>query len=126
MITGFQATMTVDDGGTGVRRRCQTAFTGLVTLTLPGIEASTFDATELNQLDGGNPDPFERELPTGLQKIGKIKGSLKYTKANYTRCQALDGVRSHVFILTNTRRPHQSRNTGEARRNVHGVFLQDR
>jgi hypothetical protein len=101
MITGFQATMTTDDGGTGAAPgAAQTSFTGLVTITFPGLTVPGFDATELNQFDGGNADQYERELPAGTKKLAKITGRLKYTKANYQRLQGLAGVRSHVWVFT--------------------------
>lgn len=101
MITGFQATMEVDDGGTG-GTGASTAFSGLVTFNLPALEAGKFDATELNQMtSGGSPvaDPYERELPTGLIKVGTTKGEIKYTKANYLRLQALLMDRGKTFKL---------------------------
>ncbi|VTU02776.1 unnamed protein product [Gemmataceae bacterium] len=104
MITGFQATMKVDDAGTGAAAGgASTAFSGLVTFNLPAIEAGTFDATELNQDDGGTPtpapDPWERELPTGLKKAGPVQAEMKYTKANYNRLVALAGTRGYTFVL---------------------------
>jgi hypothetical protein len=75
-----------------------------VTFNLPALEASTFDATELDQDDGGDPtpapDPYERELPTGMIKPGRVKAEFKYTKANYTRLQALLARRGFTFIAT--------------------------
>lgn len=108
MITGFQATMAVDDGGNGgATGGASTKFVGLTTFSLPSLEAGTFDATELDQDDGGGtpaPDPFEREQPTGLIKVGKTAAELKYTKANYQRLQSLlvrgAGGAEYTFILT--------------------------
>lgn len=101
MITGFQATMEVDDGGTGsASAGTSTAFTGLVTLGFPSLEAPQFDATELNQDDGGGtpaPDEYEREEPTGTIKVGRTKAEIKYTKANYQRLQGLVGKRGKTF-----------------------------
>ncbi len=106
MITGFQATLEVDDAGTGAASGgASTKFSGLTTFNLPSLEAGKFDATELDQKNGGNVDPYEREEPTGLIKMGPIKGEMKYTKANYQRLQALLekaalGDRGYTFIAT--------------------------
>lgn len=93
MITGFQATGEVDDGGTGaVPAGTSTKFANLITFNLPSLEAPTIDATELAQDDGGGtpaPDPYEREAPAGTIKIGKVKAETKYTKAIYQRLQSL-------------------------------------
>lgn len=93
MITGFQAQGEVDDAGTGAAPTgASTRFAGLITFNLPSLEAGTIDATELDQDDGGGtpaPDPYEREAPSGLIKIGKTKCEMKYTKANYQRLQSL-------------------------------------
>ncbi|VTR95241.1 unnamed protein product [Gemmata massiliana] len=104
MITGFQAVMAVNDGGNGgAIGGASTKFNGVITYGLPELEAPTFDATELAQDDGGGtpqPDPFEREYPTGTIKIGKTKGEMKYTKANYQRMLKLCGKRGYTFVLT--------------------------
>lgn len=104
MITGFQATMAVNDGGNGgAIGGASTKFVGLTMFSLPSLEASTFDATELDQDDGEETpavDPFERELPTGLIKVGVVAGELKYNKANYQRLQKLVGKRGYTFVLT--------------------------
>lgn len=108
MITGFQANMAVDDDGTGAAPgNDSTRFTGLITYNLPSLEAGTFDATELDQDDGEETptaDPYERELPTGLIKIGKTACEMKYTKANYQRLQSLlqrgAAGAEYTFILT--------------------------
>lgn len=94
MITGFQTTFAVDDAGTGAAPGgASTRFKGLTTISLPSLEAGTFDSTELDQDDGGTPtpaaDPYERERPTGLIKVGKTKCEMTYTKANYQRLQSL-------------------------------------
>jgi hypothetical protein len=99
MITGFQATLEVDDGGTGsASAGASTKFTGLVTLGLPSLEAPQFDATELDQVDeSDDPDEYEREEPTGTIKVGRTKAEMKYTKANYLRLQKLVGKRGKTF-----------------------------
>lgn len=91
MISGFQAKLAIDDAGTGAAPGgASTAFAGNVTLSLGSFELGKFDATELDQQDPpGTVDPFERERPTGTIKQGTHKGSLKYSKANYQRLQAL-------------------------------------
>lgn len=104
MITGFQAMMEVDDAGTGqATAGASTRFKGLTTFNLPALEAGSFDATELDQDDGATPtpaaDPYEREEPTGLIKVGPTKCEIKYTVANYTRLQALCGKRGKTFKL---------------------------
>lgn len=103
MITGFQATMKVDDDGTGAAvGGASTAFSGLITFNMPAVEAGTFDATELNQDDGAETpaaDPWEREEPTGLLKAGPVTAEMKYTKANYNRLIALVSKRGHTFVL---------------------------
>lgn len=106
MITGFQAQMEVDDAGTGAASGgASTKFSGLTTFALPALESEKFDATELDQKDGGNADPYMREFPTGLIKVGPTSCEIKYTKANYLRLQALlekavKGDRGYTFILT--------------------------
>lgn len=106
MITGFQAQAEVDDGGTGAASGAtSTKFAGLTTFNLPSLEAGKFDATELDQKVSTDPDPYERELPTGFIKVGPVKGELKYTKANYQRLQSLLqraalGDRGYTYILT--------------------------
>lgn len=99
MITGFQADCEVDDGGTG-GTGASTRFSGLLTIGLPSFEALAFEATELNQQDGGSADPYERELPTGTVRVGRIPCQVKYTKATYTRLQALLGKRGKTFKIT--------------------------
>ena len=98
MISGFQATMTINDGGNGAAPGgAATAFAGLVTLNLPEIDAPTFEGTELNQ----SADQYEREFPTGLLKVGPIECTMKYTKANYTRLQTLiTRGRGYTIVLT--------------------------
>lgn len=91
MITGFKATMEVNDGTAGASVK----FSGLTTFNVPSLEAGKFDATELDQAD-----PHERESPTGLIKVGVTKAEMKYTKANYTRLKALLGVKGKTFILS--------------------------
>lgn len=100
MITGFQATLSVDDGGTGgAIGSTSTKFSGLTTFSIPSLEAGKFDATELDQLDGSSAvDPFEREEPTGLIKVGPTMCELKYTKANYTRLRTLLSKRGYTFV----------------------------
>jgi hypothetical protein len=103
VVTGFQAQMAVDDAGTGAAPGgISTKFAGLVTFNLPSLEANKFESTELDQkkADGTTPDGYERELPTGTIKIGQVKGSLHYTKANYLRLQKLIAARGYTFILT--------------------------
>ncbi|MDY3558122.1 hypothetical protein R5W23_000843 [Gemmata sp. JC673] len=108
MITGFQAVLTADDGGNGgATGGTSTKFDGVTTFSLPSLEAGTFDATELAQDDGGGtpaPDPFEREHPTGLIKIGKTPCEMKYTKANYQRLVGLlkkgAAGAEYTFLLT--------------------------
>lgn len=109
MITGFQATLAADDAGTGAAPGgASTKFTGITTFSLPSLEAGTFEATELAQDDGATPtpaaDPFERERPTGLIKVGKTACEMKYTKANYQRLQALlvkgAAGAEYTFVLT--------------------------
>ena len=104
MITGFQATMAVDDGGTGAASgAASTKFVGLTTFDLPSLEAGSFDATELDQDDGGGtpaPDPYERTEPTGTIKVGPSNAEIKYTKANFLRLQKLVGKRGYTFVLT--------------------------
>jgi hypothetical protein len=109
VITGFQAKMACDDAGTGAAPGgASTRFVGLTTFDLPSLEVGTFDATELDQNDGGDPtpaaDPFERMRPTGLIKLGATAAEIKYTKANYQRLVALAqlgaGGAEHTFVLT--------------------------
>lgn len=102
MITGFQAQLEVDDGGTGsAAAGASTRFKGLLTLNLPSLEVGTFDATELDQEDDDdNPDPYEREEPTGLIKVGTVKAEQKYTAGNYKRLQALVGKKGKTFKIT--------------------------
>lgn len=105
MITGFQAQMAVDDGGNGgASGGTSTKFSGLTTFGLPALEAGTFEATELDQDDGGTPtpapDPYERLAPTGLIKVGPVPGEIKYTKANYQRLQKLVSKKGYTFVLT--------------------------
>ncbi len=102
MITGFQAQMAVDDAGTGAALGgASTKFSGLTTFNLPSLEVGKFDATELDQQVSAAPDPYERQHPTGLIKIGPTKAEIKYTKANYLRLQALlIKGRGYTFILT--------------------------
>lgn len=99
MISGFLATLFVDDAGTGAALGgASTAFAGLTTFNLPKLTAGKFDATELDQ---GSSDPYEREEPTGLIKIGPTACEMKYTKANYTRLQALIlKGRGYTFVMT--------------------------
>lgn len=101
MITGFQAQMECDDAGTGAAvGGASTKFDGLVMFELPKLEASGFEATELNQTtDGTVVDTWEREEPTGLIKAGATKGEIKFTKANYNRLAALLGVKGHTYKL---------------------------
>lgn len=100
MITGFQAQMSVDDAGTGAAvGGADTKFSGLTTFNLPSLEAGKYEATELDQQVTSVADPYERELPTGLIKIGPTKAEIKYTKANFQRLQSLLGVRDHVYKL---------------------------
>lgn len=105
MITGFQATLEVDDAGTGAASGgASTKFVGNVMFGLGAIEAEKFDATELDQKDGANIDPYTREFPTGILKQGPVAGEIKYTKANYQRLQSLieraaKGDRGYTFIL---------------------------
>lgn len=96
MITGFQATLEVNDGASSASVK----FAGNVTFNLPALEATKFNATELDQQASSVADPYERELPTGLITIGATKGEIKYLKSNYTRLQALLGVRGKTFIIT--------------------------
>jgi hypothetical protein len=108
VITGFQAKLAVDDGGTGaVPGGTSTKFSGLTTFSLPALEAGMMDVTERDQDDGGGTpvaDPYERKGPTGLIAIGTTKGEMKYTKANYQRLQALlqksAGGSLYTFVLT--------------------------
>lgn len=100
MITGFQANLAVDDGGTG-GTGASTKFAGLVMLELGELAVGKFDATELNQtLSGGAADPYEREEPTGLIKVGETNAEIKYTKANLLRIQNLLGDRGKTFVIT--------------------------
>lgn len=91
MISGFRATLAVDDAGTGAAPGgASTKFAGLTMLSLGSFEVGKFEATEIDQEDPpATLDPFERERPTGTIKQGTHKGTLKYTKANYQRLQAL-------------------------------------
>lgn len=102
MISGFQATLAVDDSGTGAGPGgTSTKFSGLVTISLPSLEAEKFDATELDQNDTGIPDQYMREFPTGLIKQGATACELKFNKANYTRLEALlKKGRGYTFVLT--------------------------
>lgn len=102
MITGFQAQLKVDDGGTGAAfGGASTAFSGLATFEIPELAAEKFDATELDQKDGASPDPYMRELPTGLIKQGTTKCEQKYTKANYQRLVSLlQRGRGYTFVIT--------------------------
>lgn len=96
MITGFTATVEADDAGTGAAPGgLSTKFDGVTTFNLPGLEAPTFDATVLDQ-----PDNYEQELPTGVVKMGKVKGEMAYTKANRQRLEKLCGVRGYTIKLT--------------------------
>jgi len=103
MITGFQATLSVDDAGTGAAPGgTDTKFAGNVTFALPELTIEKFDATELDQTAGaGVPDHYMREFPTGLIKSGETEGEIKYTKANYQRLLALaEKGRGYTFKLT--------------------------
>jgi hypothetical protein len=88
VITGFLADLEVNDGVASA----SVAFDGLVTLTLGGVEAPAFDATELNQGDN-----VERMEPVGTLKQSPVKAEVKFTKANYTRLRALVGVKGKVW-----------------------------
>ncbi len=106
MISGFQAALEVDDAGTGAASGgTSTKFSGLVTFALGAIESEKFDASEIDQQTGGQPDPSMREVPTGYLKQGPVAGEMKYNKANYQRLQKLaeaaaKGDRGYTFILT--------------------------
>jgi hypothetical protein len=89
---GFKAQLSINDGGG--------RFDGLITISLPSLEAGKYDATELDQEASGSPDPYERELPTGLIKVGPVKAEQFYSKANYNRLQALIGQRDKSIVLT--------------------------
>jgi len=97
-ISGFTATLEVDDAGSGgPKGGASTKFAGPTKLSLPQLTAATFDATELDQ---GAADPYEREMPTGTVKPGRCKGEMFFSKANYTRLQKLViAGRGYTFIL---------------------------
>lgn len=96
MITGFLATVAVDDGGTGAASGgTSTVFDGVTEFEFPEMAAQKFEATELAQTDA-----FEREEPTGTIKVSETSAVMKYTKANYQRLVALNGKRGYTFKLT--------------------------
>lgn len=102
MITGFQATVSVDDSGTGAAPGgTDTKFAGNVTFALPELTIQKFDATELDQQAAGAPDPYMREFPTGLIQSGETEGEIKYTAANYQRLLGLaERGRGYTWKLT--------------------------
>lgn len=99
--TGFQATLEVDDAGTGAAvGGASTKFTGVLTLTLPSQEAGEYESTELAQTDGGTADPIKRYQPTGLIEQATLKGEIFYTKSNHQRLLALVGKKGYTWKLT--------------------------
>lgn len=95
-ISGFKTTAEVDDAGTGAAPGgVSTKFDGLVDVSFPSVTANTMDGTEIDQADA-----FEKELPTGLLKVGKSQCTAKFTKANYQRIAGLVGKRGYTFKLT--------------------------
>jgi hypothetical protein len=93
MITGFQAQMRSTTPAPAPRRRGgRPSSRADHVQPARRLEANKFDATELDQQVGSAADPYERELPTGLIKMGPTKAEIKYTKANYQRLQALAGA----------------------------------
>lgn len=106
MISGFRATLAVDDAGTGAASGgASTAFDGVTMLELGELAAEMFDATELAQvISGSTPDPVNRKYPTGTIEQSPTAGMLKYTKANYQRLvslmeRACAGDRAYTFVL---------------------------